>query len=492
MKRPIRKQLTIIFTLIFAALILLFILANVLLMKNFFSMARYRAMHQAFSQISSSADKFSFDSQEFRLTFRLICEKYSLTGLVVNEDGDSIISYQGSAMVLEKYIENPETINGQMVRQIKKRDNETYRIIYDNISRSEYIEMRSTFPTGEKVIFRSSMKGIENSVQTTNFFIAGAAILAILVGIIAIGIVSTRITKPIMKLTEISEKMTDMDFDAKYTGNSSDEVDRLGENMNVLSGKLEATINELKDANIRLKKDIEKKEEYESFQRDFIANASHELKTPIALIQGYAEGLKENVNDDPESRAFYCDVIMDEAAKMNDLVRMLMNLNELEAGSQTLTIDRFDLSEMITNQIQTMSLPASNNGITISYEPEELFVHSDVFKIEEVFRNYLSNAINHCANEKRIEIRTVKEDDNVRVEVFNTGECIPEEEIPKLWDKFYKVDKARTREYGGSGVGLSIVKATMELLGEDYGCENTENGVVFYFNVSVEKKGDNA
>ena len=295
-----------------------------------------------------------------------------------------------------------------------------------------------------------------------------------------------------MKLTEISEKMTDMDFDAKYTGNSSDEVDRLGENMNVLSGKLEATINELKDANIRLKKDIEKKEEYESFQRDFIANASHELKTPIALIQGYAEGLKENVNDDPESRAFYCDVIMDEAAKMNDLVRMLMNLNELEAGSQNLTIDRFDLSEMITNQIQTMSLPASNNGITISYEPEELFVHSDVFKIEEVFRNYLSNAINHCANEKRIEIRTVKEDDNVRVEVFNTGECIPEEEIPKLWDKFYKVDKARTREYGGSGVGLSIVKATMELLGEDYGCENTENGVVFYFNVSVEKKGDNA
>lgn len=449
-------------------------------------------MHQAFSQIASSADNYSFVSEEFKLTFRLTCEKYSLTGMVVNEKGDSIISYQGSAMVLEKYIEDPEYINGQTVRQIKVRDNETYRVIYDKSSNSEYIEMRTSFSTGEKVIFRSSMKGIENTVNTINFFIAGAAILAILVGILAIGIVSTRISKPIRQLTEISEKMTNMDFDAKYTGKSSDEVDRLGENMNQLSGKLEQTIHELQDANIKLKKDIEKKEEYESFQRDFIANASHELKTPIALIQGYAEGLKENVNDDPESRAFYCDVIMEESAKMNELVRMLMNLNELEMGSRNLNFDTFNISEMIENQIQTMSLPATNNGITISYEPEVIMVCSDVFKIEEVFRNYLSNAINHCTNEKRIEVRTVKKEDSVRIEVFNTGEKIPEEEIPKLWDKFYKVDKARTREYGGSGVGLSIVKATMELLGTDYGCVNEENGVCFYFDVPFEMKGEGA
>ena len=490
MKRPIRKQLTITFTLIFAVLILVFILTNILLMKNFFSMSKYRTMHQAYAQINSSAKTNSFDSHEFRLSFRLICEKYNLTGLVIDQDGESIVSYQGSAMLMQAYTENPEAINAKTVRQIKNRENETYSIIYDPQSDSEYIEMRGNFESGEKVVLRTSMKGIENNVRTSNFFIAWAAILAILVGILAIGMASKKITKPIRELTELSEKMTDMDFDAKYQGSSNDEVDRLGENMNILSAKLEQTIHELKDANAELKEDIEKKEKLESLQKEFIANASHELKTPIALIQGYAEGLKENVNDDPESRAFYCDVIMEESAKMNELVRMLMNLNELEMGYQTISVDRFNLSEMIENQIQTMSLPAVNNGITITYEPKDIFVNSDVFKVEEVFRNYLSNAINHCSGEKKIEIKTTENQNKIRVEVYNTGNRIPEDEIPKIWDRFYKVDKARTHEYGGSGVGLSIVKATMELLEGDYGCINTDSGVCFYFELMSEKKGE--
>ena len=203
MKRPIRKQLTITFTLIFAVLILVFILTNILLMKNFFSMSKYRTMHQAYAQINSSAKTNSFDSPEFRLSFRLICEKYNLTGLVIDQDGESIVSYQGSAMLMQAYTENPEAINAKTVRQIKNRENETYSIIYDPQSDSEYIEMRGNFESGEKVVLRTSMKGIENNVRTSNFFIAWAAILAILVGILAIGMASKKITKPIRELTEL-------------------------------------------------------------------------------------------------------------------------------------------------------------------------------------------------------------------------------------------------------------------------------------------------
>ncbi|MBR3636376.1 MAG: GHKL domain-containing protein, partial [Lachnospiraceae bacterium] len=213
------------------------------------------------------------------------------------------------------------------------------------------------------------------------------------------------------------------------------------------------------------------------------------LKTPIALIQGYAEGLKEGISDDPESRNYYCEVIADEAAKMNELVKELMSLNELEMGDKTVQIERFNINEMILNQIQAMKVLAEQKGVVIVYEPFDYSIWSDEFKIEEVFRNYLSNAIHHVDKDdngkKEIVIYTVESGDMLRVIVFNTGETIPEESVGKIWDKFYKVDKARTREYGGSGVGLSIVKATMELLGQNYGFDNKENGVEFYFEVQL-------
>ena len=164
----------------------------------------------------------------------------------------------------------------------------------------------------------------------------------------------------------------------------------------------------------------------------------------------------------------------------------MMDLNELELGSNAVSIERFNISELISNQIQTMSLLASRQGIKIEYNPEDFYVFSDEFKVEEAFRNYLSNALNHAKGEPaKVLIETVQEGEVLRIKVFNTGDPIPEESLPRLWDKFYKVDKARTREYGGSGVGLSIVKATMELLGQQYGCENKEDGVLFYFTLPM-------
>lgn len=119
-----------------------------------------------------------------------------------------------------------------------------------------------------------------------------------------------------MELAKLSESMADLNFDEKYTSGGSNEIGILGENFNKMSRQLEMTISELKRANNQLQQDIEQKEKMEDMRNEFLGNVSHELKTPLALIQGYAEGLKEGVNDDPESREFYCDVIMDEAGKM--------------------------------------------------------------------------------------------------------------------------------------------------------------------------------
>ncbi len=267
-----------------------------------------------------------------------------------------------------------------------------------------------------------------------------------------------KVTKPIMELKDISEKMTKLDFETKYNSRSLNEIDLLGEHMNALSAALEKNISELKTANNELQRDIEKKEQIDEMRKEFLANVSHELKTPIALIQGYAEGLREGINDDAESREFYCDVIMDEAGKMNVMVKKLLDLNELEFGNDVAVMERFDIVAMVENFLASAEILIAQNGVTLRHAPREpIYVWADEFKTEEVVRNFFSNAINHAAGDKVIEIKYgfIEENDanKVRVSVFNTGEPISEEALPHIWEKFYKADKARTREYGGRGVG---------------------------------------
>ena len=295
-------------------------------------------------------------------------------------------------------------------------------------------------------------------------------------------LISGRITKPIKKLNSISEQMVHLNFEAKYQGDEKNEIGTLGANINKLSSSLERSISGLKTANNELQKDIEKKEQIDQMRREFLANVSHELKTPIALIQGYAEGLVESVNEDSESRSFYCEVIMDEAAKMNLMVQKLLTLNQLEFGNDVVSMERFDIAALIRNVVQSAEILIRQNGIRVQMEDYgPVWVWGDEFKVEEVFTNYFSNAVNHCSGDKNIVVTLESKDELVRVNVFNTGELVPEEALPHLWEKFYKVDKARTREYGGSGVGLSIVKAIMESMNRQYGVENRQDGVLFWF-----------
>ena len=202
-------------------------------------------------------------------------------------------------------------------------------------------------------------------------------------------------------------------------------------------------------------------------------------------MQGYAEGLKENITDDVESREFYCDVIMDEAAKMNKLVKNLLTLNQLESGRDAAVMERFDLCALIRGVLDTMEIMISQKEARVLFDDSRpVFVWADEFKTEEVVTNYVSNALNHLDGDRQIEIKIHDEHERVRVTVFNTGNPIPEEDVPNLWNKFYKVDKARTREYGGSGIGLSIVKAIIESMNQEYGVVNYDNGVEFWFTLS--------
>jgi two-component system, OmpR family, sensor histidine kinase VanS len=331
-------------------------------------------------------------------------------------------------------------------------------------------------------IIRSPYGSIYDTVNSTNKFLICGGGVTVLCGLLFVWFFSQKITKPIMELAELSQRMANLDFDAKYTSGGENEIGILGGNFNLMSKRLEETITELKRANNQLQKDIEQKEKIEDMRNEFLGNVSHELKTPIALIQGYAEGLRDGITEEPESMEFYCDVIIDEANKMNQMVKNLLTLNQLEFGDEDLEITRFNLVGLIRGVLASCEILLQQAEAEVDcVTEEEVYVWADEFKTEQVFRNYLTNAIHHVDNEKRIEIRIIPQGDTVKVTVFNSGKPIPEEDIAKLWDKFYKVDKAHTREYGGNGIGLSIVKAIMESFHQQYGVKNYDNGVEFWF-----------
>lgn len=247
--------------------------------------------------------------------------------------------------------------------------------------------MWGSLDDGSQFLLRSPVESMRESASISNRFLLYIGSVLIVVSILLIWYFSKRITDPIRELARLSDRMADLDFDAKYTSGGSNEIGELGENFNRMSEKLESTISELKKANNSLQKDIEQKDKLEKMRNEFLGNVSHELKTPIALIQGYAEGLKEGVNEDAESREFYCDVIMDEASKMNQMVKNLLTLNQLEFGDEDIVFERFNLTALVKGVLQSMEIMADQAGAKIMLHTEEdIYAWADEFKVEQVVR----------------------------------------------------------------------------------------------------------
>ena len=402
------------------------------------------------------------------------------------DGGDEADKNNGKKNPPEKIIDMSGNGASETREILYQSDRYTVQKVYDNRLLDDYIELWGTLNNGNFILIRTPIQGIKDNVHISNTFITYIGIGTLIIGIVAAFVLSSYISRPIKQLSNIAERMSELDFDVKYDGKDKGEIGLLGNSMNNMSKKLEENISQLKAANLELQRDIDKKEKLEQMRTDFLSNVSHELKTPIALIQGYAEGLKEGITDDPESMDFYCSVIMDEAAKMNDMGKRLLTLNQIEFGEDELVMERFDINELVKSVASANELRASQKELKITCDIKDtpLYVWADEYKVEEVITNYISNAINHCCNENIIKVTVGQIDkENVRVSVFNTGKNIPEEDIDHIWEKFYKVDKARTREYGGNGIGLSIVKAIVESMGKKCGVNNLPDGVEFWFDL---------
>lgn len=486
MTHSIRRQLALIFIGLMAGTIFLCWLMNNLFLGQYYIRSRTEVIYEAYHKIQQAANSDTYSTEAFRKELNDVCGIYNITVYVM--DANSRLKYASinGGEELEKRL--TAYIFGFFTDEVEIiEEGDGYVVQKLHTEGEDFLEMYGRLSTGISFIMHTPLESIRESAKIANRFLAYMGIVAALAGGVIVWFVSTKITKPILELNRISEKMVHLDFEAKYEGGARNEIGLLGENINKLSASLERSISELKTANNELQKDIERKEQIDAMRREFLANVSHELKTPIALIQGYAEGLSEGVNDDPESRSFYCEVIVDEASRMNNMVKKLLTLNQLEFGNDVVAMERFDVAALVKNYVQSAGILTRQNEITVRMEEYgPVYAWGDVYKTEEVFMNYFSNAVNHCRaaagnSDKLIVVSLEQREGKVRIGVFNTGQPIPEESVPHLWEKFYKVDKARTREYGGSGVGLSIVKAIMESMNQKYGVENYNNGVLFWF-----------
>ena len=488
MKYSIRKQFAVVSCVLIAGTIVLCWFINNTFLEDYYIKNKQNVLMNAYNYMNTASNDGSIGTEKFDIEFQKISGKYNISFILLDAETKTLKASANDYEILSRQLLNNLFDKGasSSIQVLEKGENYEISIMLDDWTKTEYVEMWGFLDNGNLFLFRNPLESIKESVKLANRFLAYVGIAAVFAGTLVGLWVSGKITKPIMELTKISERMIHLDFDAKYSGKSRTEIALLGHNINELSGILEKTISELKSANNELQRDIEKKNEIDEMRKEFLSNVSHELKTPIALIQGYAEGLKEGISEDAERRDFYCDVIMDEAVKMNTMVKKLLTLNQLEFGNDTVSMERFDIVSLVRNYIQSSEILTRQKEISVRMEDyEPIYVWADEFKVEEVFMNYFSNAMNYTLYEKVIDIKLQKEENKVRISVFNTGNPIPEENLAHLWEKFYKVDKARTRQYGGSGIGLSIVKAIMESLNQAYGVRNYDNGVEFWFELEV-------
>lgn len=486
-KYSIKHQMTVMFVGLTVAIIGLVFVINACFLQPFYIHNKQGDFIEIYEDIQNALADGKTDLEEVALDINDQAEKSNISFVISDSNQGKAVSnirnMEGLQSQLIGHLLNESLNQGRLLMQTSH-----YTIVQmkDDFSETEYITMWGMLPTGSMFLMRSPLESIQESVAVSNRFLLyiGCAVLAL--GVAIVWFLTKRLTDPIMELAEISNKMADLDFETKYTSGGQNEIGLLGDNFNRMSAKLESTISELKTANNQLQKDLERKDRLEEMRTDLLGNVSHELKTPIALIQGYAEGLKDEVNEDAESREYYCDVIIDEAQKMNQLVRNLLTLNQVEFGAEEITFTRVNLTGIIRGVLQSMDIIIQQKGAKIIFDDcQDIFAWAEEYKVEQVIRNYISNAFNHLKGENVIEIRINPLADKVRISVFNTGNPIPEADIPRIWEKFYKVDKAHTREYGGNGIGLSIVKAIMESFRQPYGVKNYDNGVEFWCEFDV-------
>ena len=340
------------------------------------------------------------------------------------------------------------------------------------------------------LIASTNLQPVDEAVETIKLYFIYFAVFGLFLLFIVSVFYSRILSKPLISLSRTAGRMANLDFPTKVASHSTDEFGALENSLQTMSTNLKSALEELEMANQKLLKDVDAKQKLVELHKEFTGNVSHELKTPLGIMTGFAEGLQDGVAEHKKDR--YLSHILHEIDHMNEIIMDLLLLSKYEAEAIKLHIKSFSISRLINLVLDTFTQQLAQKSLEATVtDHTHGFVQADKKRIEQVLVNLLSNAITHSSPGTSIFITLLNIADEIEIRIENKGQQIPNEQIERLWEKFYRIETSRSRKTGGTGLGLAIVSQILKLHSRAFGVENTTDGVVFFFRLKESERDSN-
>ena len=465
-KTSLTWQLILTMVVIVAGTVAMCWFFNTTFLEKYYIFHKEKELKSSFDQVRLICEKQGDSSDDAYVQFERICANGNINMLIADQDRNLIWSSYSSAqrfqMQMEDWLYGSDRSRVQVLSSGKD-----YTLLRQTDERlqSEYLVLLGTLKNGNNLYMRAAVESIRESASITNQFFVMVSMGAIILSVILIIVLSKGISHPIHALSDIARRMTQLDFDAKYipVRHVSREIDELGNSMNELSETLEETISELKTANVSLQQDIEKKEQIDEMRKEFLSNVSHELKTPLTSISGFAEIMQDGFVKDEDVKVF-AGRIYKEAQRLIRLVGDVIRISRLDEGGLPYQWEKLDLYSLTHDIFSTLHEAAEKQEVHMYMEGGSTVLDTVPTIMEEVLYNVCDNAVKYNRRGGEVFVRLKDGEDAVRVNVRDTGIGIPKEDQERIFERFYRVDKSHSKEIGGTGLGLSIVKHGVKTL----------------------------
>ena len=457
----VKIKLFLTLSLTILAIIIFLIIVNNFALEKFYLFSKEQTLKSVYEQLNEYY-KNSGREEEFEQELEKIAIKNNFDILIKDNNGINIYSTNKNFSSVIGSLGNMIVNSGEVLETTENFTIKRQRDIKNGIS---YIILSGNLENGYFLHVRMPITSIQDSVKISNNFLIIIAGFVILISAIVMSIISKKFTEPILELSNIAQKMSNLDFSQKYkiTTKGDDEINTLARSINTMSDKLEGTIKQLRNSNNQLERDIEEKSKIDEMRKSFISDVSHELKTPITSIMGYADTLLEEEYD-KETQSKFLNVIASEARRMAKLVTDLLTLSKNDNNRNVVKKEQFDLGELVKKCQDKLAIEIKrkNHNVNCFVTADVPLVYADKDDIERVVLNIMTNSIKYTKDGGEIKIYVGFVYNDAYIKIFDNGIGIPEEDLSRIFERFYRVDKARSREMGGTGLGLSIAKDLLD------------------------------
>lgn len=432
---------------------------------------------QSVKALSVTMEEMILEEKSFSKALQLIVDN-NLCAMIVNDQGSVI--YTGDSLGASCAFNQSVTVDDQTFVPVQEA------MILNDLTRSNVGELNMTLTNTktqqEMIIYGKLIKDnlsnyylyinspLEPYDSLIRFFANQYLFYMLIIAVISVVLatfLSNKLTRPIVNMKKSADILATGNYDVHFDNSYYNELNDLANTLNDATSKL-SKVDELR--------------------KDLIANVSHDIKTPLTMIKAYAEMIMDISGDNKQKREEHLNVIIGEVDYLDHLVSDMSELSKLQSGNYILQQANFDIVKVIKEILNIYQVLINDQHIDCKYIGDDsVIVYADEIKIKQVIQNFVSNAIKHTQDDAKLIIKVIKLDDAIRVEVIDNGQGIKEEELPYIWDRYYKIDKSFRRNQQSSGLGLAIVKAILDAHGASYGVISEQGkGSCFYFELVQE------